>query len=183
MRQRLTWWAVLSGAIAAAALYFGGNVLATSPSGFTAMTLAKGRLGEIDVFNQLVAPPDAQLPGNNGNVWLSLQKTKGLSDLYVQSNTWLPGGSTGWHSHPGHSLIIVTAGSVTDYEGDDPSCTPHVYTFVPGQPAPAFVDRGGNHVHIIRNEGTVPASTIAVQLIPADAQRRIEAPSPGNCSF
>lgn len=179
MRQRLTWWAVLSGAIAAAALYFGGNVLATSPSRFTAMTLAKGRLGEIDVFNQLVAPPDAQLPGNNGNVWLSLQKTKGLSDLYVQSNTWLPGGSTGWHSHPGHSLIIVTAGAVTDYEGDDPSCTPHVYTVGMG-----FVDHGGaNHVHLLRNEGTVPAGTVAVQLIPADTMRRIDAASPGNCPF
>ena len=31
MRQRFTWWAVLSGVIAAAALCFGGNVLATSP--------------------------------------------------------------------------------------------------------------------------------------------------------
>src|SRR5262249_61141572 len=141
MRQRLTWWAVLSGAIAAAALDFGGNVLATSPSGFTAMTLAKGRLGEIDVFNQLVAPPDAQLPGNNGNVWLSLQKTKGLSDLYVQSNTWLPGGSTGWHSHPGHSLIIVTAGSGGGDEGGEPHWRDPVFTFFWGKTTPPFVSR------------------------------------------
>ena len=48
--------------------------------------------------------------------------------MYVQSNVWQPGGSTGWHTHPGHSLIIVTAGTVTAYEGDDPDCTPHVYT-------------------------------------------------------
>lgn len=137
----------------------------------------------MDVFNQLVDPPLAQDPGNNGNVWLSLQKTKGLSDLYVQSSAWQPGGSTGWHSHPGHSLIIVTAGSVTNHERDDPRCTPHVYTFVPGQPAPTFVHPGGNHPHIVRNEGTVPASTIAVQLIPADTQRRIDTPSPGNCPF
>jgi hypothetical protein len=38
-------------------------------------------------------------------------------------------------------------------------------------------------VHIIRNEGSILASTIAVQLIPAGATRRIDEPAPGNCSF
>jgi len=46
-----------------------------------------------------------------------------------------------------------------------------------------FVDPGGDHVHILRNEGTVEAHTIAVQLIPADAMRRIDAENPGNCPF
>ena len=176
-------WLILLSAVVGAVLYFAGNVQGTPPNGFVGTTIAKGRLEQMDAFNQLVDPPFAQDPGNNGNVWLSLQKTKGLSDLYVQSNVWQPGGSTGWHSHPGHSLIIVTAGSVTNYEGDDPSCTPHVYTFVAGQPAPTFVDPGGNRPHIVRNEGKVPASTIAVQLIPAGAARRTDAPSPGNCPF
>jgi len=35
----------------------------------------------------------------------------------------------------------------------------------------------------LRNKGVVPAKTIAVQLIPAGATRRIDAPSPGNCPF
>ena len=61
---------------------------------------------------------------HNRDVWLSFQKTKGSSDLYVQSNVWAPGGSTGWHTHPGHSLIIVTAGTVTAYDGDDAECQP-----------------------------------------------------------
>jgi hypothetical protein len=81
-----------------------------------------------------------------------------------------------WHSHPGHSLIIVTEGTVTDYESDDPECKPQVYT-----QGMSFVDSGGRHVHIIRNEGTVEAATIAVQLIPAGATRRIDAPAPANC--
>jgi hypothetical protein len=46
-----------------------------------------------------------------------------------------------------------------------------------------FVDPGGDHVHIVRNAGTVVAKTIAVQLIPADAMRRIDAPNPGNRPF
>jgi hypothetical protein len=46
-----------------------------------------------------------------------------------------------------------------------------------------FVDPGGDHVHNLRNEGTVEARTITGQLIPADATRRGEAPDPGVCSF
>jgi hypothetical protein len=170
MRRKLT-WAGLLGAVIAVTILYAGKVLATPASGFTGTTLALGRFGEMDVFNQFIPPP-------KGSIWLSWQKTKGLSDVYVQSNVWDPGGTTGWHSHPGHSLITVTAGTVTEYEGDDPNCTPHVYTAGMG-----FVDPGGNHSHIIRNEGTVQASAIAVQLIPAGGTRRIDAPAPGNCPF
>jgi len=80
-----------------------------------------------------------------------------------------------------HSLIIVTSGTITEYMQD---CTPHAYTFVLGQPAPTLVDPGDGHLHVIRNEGSVPASTITVQLIPYDpakANRRIDAPAPETC--
>ncbi len=176
MRRKLTWLVLLSVAIVVTALYT-RNVLATPPEGFVGTTLAVGRFGEIDVFNFLI-PPNLWQASDKSNIWLSWQKTKGLSDVYVQSNVWAPGGSTGWHTHPGHSLIVVTAGTVTAYEGDDPDCKPAVYTQGMG-----FVDPGGDHVHILRNEGTVEARTIAVQLIPADAVRRIDAENPGNCTF
>ena len=152
-------------------------VLATPASGFAGTTLAVGRFADISAFNSLV-PPDFWKSRHNHDLWLSLQKTKGSSDVYVQGNTWAPGGSTGWHTHPGHSLIIVTAGAVTAYEGDDRSCRPRVYTVGMG-----FVDPGGGHVHNLRNEGAEEARTIAVQLIPADAVRRIDAADPGTCSF
>jgi hypothetical protein len=168
MRQRLTWLMLLSAMIAVAVLYHARKVSATPAQGFVGTTLALGRFGEIDVSNHLI-PPD---------LWQSRQRTKGLSDLYVQSNVWQPGGSTGWHTHPGHSLITVTAGAVTAYMGDDPDCNPHVYTAGMG-----FVDPGDGHVHIIRNEGSVVAQTITVQLIPANAMRRIDAADPGNCPF
>jgi hypothetical protein len=98
--------------------------------------------------------------------------------VYVQTNTWQPGATTGWHTHPGHTLITVTAATLTGYEGDDPDCKPHVYTVGMG-----IVDPGGDHVHNIRNEGPVDASTIAVQVIPSGSSRRIDAPDPGNCPF
>jgi hypothetical protein len=152
-----------------------GSALATPAEGYKSTLLAVGRSGEIDVSNFL---PHGTKSEGNEQLWMSLQQTKGLSDVYVQSNVWAPGGSTGWHSHPGHSLIIVTAGTVTDYEGHDPDCKPHVY-----KTGMAFVDQGSDHVHILRNEGAVDAQTIAVQLIPAGQQRRIEVADPGNCHF
>jgi quercetin dioxygenase-like cupin family protein len=157
------------------------TAIATPASLFTGTTIAMGRVGDIDVFNQQVihaAGASDRAARAAEDVWISMQKTKGSSDVYVQSNVWQPGGSTGWHTHPGHSIIIVTAGTVTDYEGSDPACKPTVYT-----QGMTFVDSGGDHVHLIRNEGTVPASTMAVQIIPAGAARRIDAPDPGTCHF
>jgi hypothetical protein len=46
-----------------------------------------------------------------------------------------------------------------------------------------FID-SGKDVHILRNEGSVLAETIAVQLLPANTpSRRIDQPAPGNCPF
>jgi quercetin dioxygenase-like cupin family protein len=174
MRRRLTWGFVLSAAIVGAGTYT-GNVLATDPSGFSGTTIAKGRFGDIDAVNQVLREFGDSTPQRD--LWLSLQKTKGPSDLYLQSNTWAQGGSTGWHSHPGHSLIIVTAGTLTAYEGDKDSCTSKEYTVGMG-----IVDHGGEHAHMIRNNGAIEAKTIAVQLVPAGADRRIDADEPVGCS-
>ena len=187
MRSKLTWVVLFSATIAVAAMLYVGRVWATAASGFKPTTIATGTFGEIDVFNQ---SSKSELPaGNDDDVWVSMQKTKGRSDLYVQSNSWLAVNTvtgaiatTGWHTHPGHSLIIVTSGSITEYMAD---CIPHVYTFVPGQPVPTLVDPGSGHLHVIRNEGSVPASTIAVQLVPYDpakGNRKIDAPAPETCS-
>ena len=174
MMMRGLW---LSGVILS--LVYVARVGATPATSFAGTTIAVGRFGEIDVKNHALLPetaPGATHPGNN--LWLSLQSTKGASDLYVQNNVWGVGGSTGWHTHPGHSLIIVTAGTVTAYEGDDPSCAPHQYSAGEG-----FVDEGGDHVHLLRNGGGVEARTVAVQLIPAGAIRRIDAAASPYCSF
>ena len=169
MKRKSIWALVL--ALIGVALY-AGNALATPSSGFTGTTLAKGTYGEIFSHVQTQDP----------QFWNEVIQTKGASDLYVQQNTWQPGGSTGWHTHPGPSFVIVTQGSVTTYDGDDPTCTPHVYTA--GTANNAFIDPGGGHVHIIRNETDAVAQTIAVQLIPAGATRRQDVtPAPGNCPF
>jgi hypothetical protein len=125
MQRKMMWAVVISGAMVWIGA-FSRNVMATPASGFVGTTLAVGRFGDIDVSN--ISLPD-NLWGNwKKKVWLSLQKTKGPSDLY---------------------------------ESDDPTCTPHVYTQGMG-----FVDPGGDHVHLLRNEDSVEATTIAVPARP-----------------
>jgi hypothetical protein len=48
-------------------------------------------------------------------------------------------------AHPGAAFIVVTQGTLTVYDGNDPTCTPHVYG-----PGTGFLDPGFGHVHIAR---------------------------------
>ena len=183
MRRRLLWMTVAVGGVITMGTYV-ENVRATDAVGFSASTIAMGRFGDIDAANQVLRELGDLTPMKD--LWLSLQRTKGPSDLYVQNNEFDLRGSSGWHTHPGHSLIIVTAGAVTAYESDDPFCTPKVYSSkaVNGVINEGFVDRGGEHAHLLRNEGAVVARTIAVQLIPSGATRRIDVtPGPATCPF
>lgn len=178
MRKRWVWAAVLAPVLAVAGVAgYAGTVQATPAQGFVGTTVATATFGNIS--SQVHAKAGE---AGNPQLWNEVIQTVGRSDLFIQHNTWQPGGSTGWHTHPGPSFVIVTAGSVTVYDGDDPDCTPHVYTANTANNS--FVDPGGGHVHIIRNESTsMVAETMAVQLIPAGATRRIDAPAPGNCGF
>jgi hypothetical protein len=175
--RRMTCWLLFSSAICLTPLDNPGDCSATPAVGFSATTVLRGTFGEMDILNKSIIP-DSSDDDRRAKAWLSEQKTTGPAELYVQSNVWQPGGSTGWHTHPGRSLIIVTAGTVTEYDGPDLHCEPHVYTT-----NTAFVDPRDGHAHIIRNEGKVVARTTAIQLIPAGAARRIDVADPGNCHF
>jgi hypothetical protein len=158
-------WALLLALIGVA--FYTGTVLATPQAGVTTTFLAnKVPFSEIDI-NDHTIPADT---------WQARLKTQGLSDAYIADNVIHPGGTTGWHSHPGPSLIFVIHGAVTNYTGDSPTCAGQVYSAGGG-----FVDPGGGHVHKLVNNGTVDAETIAVQLLPKDAPRRIDVGVPANC--
>jgi quercetin dioxygenase-like cupin family protein len=108
--------------------------------------------------------------------WNLKLKVKGDSDVYVTRHTFPVGAHTGWHTHPGPSLITVIAGELTVYETDSPNCTPIVY-----HTGESFTDIGCGDVHLVGNEGTVPAMDVAVQIVPAGAPRRIDADQPASC--
>jgi quercetin dioxygenase-like cupin family protein len=144
-----------------------GVGLATPQSGFTAAQQWKGVFGEIDLHVNGMPQHQVKI------------STKGQSDVYVTRNAIDGRGQSGWHTHPGPSLIIVTVGTITAYDGDDPTCTGKVYRVGDG-----FVDPGDGHVHLLRNETDAPAETVAVQFLPKDAKRRDDIPvAPGNCPF
>jgi len=112
----------------------------------------------------------------DGKKWRAELETRGLTDGYVVDNKFQPGQGTGWHSHPGPSLIFVVSGSVTNYNSHERHCKGVTY------PAgTSFIDAGGTDVHMMRDDGTVPAETIGVQLIPNGQPRRIDEPEPHGC--
>ena len=100
-------------------------------------------------------------------------------DIAVQRITFAVGGHSGWHRHPGPVFIQVLSGEMTFYEADDPLCEPIVRDVGQG-----YLDLG-EHGHIARNEGDVPAENLVVYLAPpAPAPLRIDVtPAPGNCPF
>ena len=83
--------------------------------------------------------------------------------------TFAPGGTTGWHAHPGPVLVIVTTGSVTKYSAQD--CTAHTYTA--GQ---AFVEHGPTDENLVRNDGSVPAETLVTFITPPGAPIHHDSP-------
>jgi quercetin dioxygenase-like cupin family protein len=161
-------WALL--VIVLGAGVYGGVVLATPATGQTTTTLAKATVGDLDLRGQALTTTVGRDGRTHPNgVWLAWIKTHSDSDLYVVDNKFAAGGSSGWHQHPGPSIIFVVAGTVTNYSSDDPGCAPQTYTA--GQ---SLVDPGGDDMHMLRNEGSVTAETIAVQFLPQGAPRRTD---------
>lgn len=139
-----------------------GVVLATPGSGAVGTVLARGTL-------------DAGVKVDTPSLKL---KTSDDIDVVTQTITIAPGGHTGWHSHPGPVFVTIQAGTMTFYDADDLTCSPGTYAT-----GDSFVDRGGGHVHIARNEGSTNLVLYATYLVPVGAAIRTDVPNPGNCPF
>ena len=98
-------------------------------------------------------------------------------DTVVRRHDYESYSTTGWHRHPGPVFITVTLGTLTYYEYDDPTCTPH--TVSAGQ---GFVDDGRGHV--VRNETDQPTQDVSVIIAPVGGAFRtdLDAPNP-SCGF
>lgn len=155
MRRKLAIAFGLCALVGAAAAY-----AATAPPS-TSTNLAVARFGSIDLHEHSIP----------ASVWQLDLRTRGDSDGYIVDNKIPVGSATGWHTHPGPSLIFVVAGSITNYEGG--VCEGTTYEAGSG-----FVDEGDGDVHQLVNEGDVPAETIAVQILPKGTPRKTPAPAP-----
>lgn len=146
-----------------------GAALATAPSGIVSATVL-ARAGFVD-------PVDIKFKVGQAPEVIHVPDAR---DTVMQRIEIGPGGHTGWHSHPGPVVVLVKAGELTLYDGDDPRCTGRTYSA--GQ---AFMDIGQGHVHIGRNQSSSQNVELLVTYfdVPPGGAFRIDAVDPGNCSF
>jgi quercetin dioxygenase-like cupin family protein len=85
-------------------------------------------------------------------------ETDGARDMLVTSIVVDPGGSFGWHTHPGPVLVSISQGTLALYQPDHGRCPRS--TFTAGQ---GFIEDGGD-VHLARNEGAEPVELNAIFL-------------------
>ena len=101
-------------------------------------------------------------------------ESKDAASFTVAHLTFAPGGTTGWHVHPGPVLVTVISGSVTKFSAD---CTAQTYTA-----GPAFVEKGPSDENMVRNDGSADAQTIVTFITPPGAPIREDAPPPPGCN-
>ena len=84
-----------------------------------------------------------------------------------------PNSSTGWHSHPGKTLVTVQSGTFTVYHDN---CHAHVY-----EAGDAFIELPSS-VHVGRNEtgGTVQLGVVFTN-VPIGGSPRIDQAQPAGC--
>ena len=140
-------------------LYY-GIAFSTPAVGRTVLSLVTGTFDELDVKHA-------------GEARVTV-KTKEDVDIVSVHATLAPGGTTGWHSHPGPVFVIVKKGPLTVYNA--PKCEPQVY-----QTGEGFVE--GENVHAVVNEGGGEGEFIATFIIPVGAARGIDEsqPTESNC--
>jgi quercetin dioxygenase-like cupin family protein len=103
--------------------------------------------------------------------------TSGPREMLVTSITVDPGGSFGWHTHPGPVLVAVSKGTLTLYQPERGRCA---RSSVPaGQ---GFIEDGGD-VHLARNEGSDPVELNAIFLArTGTTQFLTSVPEPPGCN-
>ena len=163
MKKRLT----LLGALVVVALSaFVAVTKANPPTGVTPTLLARGTYQPFNVRSDPQGSIDDFRAHSTGSI-----------DVVVQKHDYAPGANTGWHQHPGPIFITVTEGTLTFYEYNDPTCTPHVYTAGQG-----FVDTGDGHIGY--NRTNQPAQDVAVAIAPVGGAFRTELSAPNPyCGF
>jgi quercetin dioxygenase-like cupin family protein len=131
---------------------------ATPPSGLTGILVARGT------------------DKSHGNIPL---KFKSGTDVAMTQITVTPGGSSGWHSHPGGAIIVVKEGVLTVYRSVGKRC--EATTYSAGQ---AFIERP-REVDDVVNPGSTPyVLYVTFPSVPPGtglSGTRIDEPDPGTC--
>jgi quercetin dioxygenase-like cupin family protein len=136
-----------------------GTALATPPSGATTTPITRATLGIFEAEND----------------GIEVESERRSADLAIVRVVLEPGGSTGWHHHPGVGLAAVKSGAVTFYEKD---CEKSVYEAGEG-----FLE--SHEPMLVRNHGDRKAVFYVAFIIPTSTPPdglRIDDPQPRNCN-
>ena len=97
-------------------------------------------------------------------------QTKDPVDVQMQTITFQPHGTSGWHSHPGFGIVIVESGHVTHHDAD--------WQAITYGPHESFVE-SGTDPHMVSNDSdTATATVYATFVAPAGSPFRLEATPP-----
>lgn len=141
------------GLVVVSIVLMAGTALGTAGSGVTPVVIGSGRI--------------------NHDVGIS--QAAGQSTVIAEF-TVAPGGTTGWHSHPGKTVVVVAEGEFTLYRDKGGSCQTRTYG-----PGDGFVEKRTS-VHMGVNEGSDPVVLgVAFFRVPTDGTTRIDKPDPGVC--
>ena len=141
------------------------TVWATPPFGFVtnqifAVGFAPDGLGQ---HVQLNKNPDGSV-----TPWQLQLQVQGETDFQSQHLVLMPGGYSGWHSHPGLLVATVKSGQIELY---GPDCSKRTVTA-------GEVYTENDQVHAIVNNGSVDADLYLSYLVKHGVPRRREAPAP-----
>ena len=97
-------------------------------------------------------------------------ETEGAANFIVQDVSFAPGGTTGWHKHPGVLLLSLTAesGSVDWY---DAKCEKHVYNA-----GDSWTE--GTTLHDVVNNSSLNAHFIVTYIVAKGVVKRTDEPAP-----
>lgn len=117
--------------------------------------------------NDIHAHSHVAIPGTEEGFDVSLE-TEGPSNFIVQDVIFGPGGTTGWHKHPGVLLLSLTAdsGSVDWY---DANCKKHVYNA-----GDSWTE--GTTVHDVVNNSAINAHFVVTYIVAKGVGKRTDIP-------
>ena len=134
-------------------------------------------LGAVALGVALVTPGSASAtPGDGVEAITFAHSSLNGKDYITKQITIAPGGTTGWHYHPGQVFGVIKSGTLTHY---DSACSiDGVYR----ANDPIIEGSGDGYVHEGRNEGPDPLVMWVLYIDPAGSPLTVDMPNPG-CPF
>jgi quercetin dioxygenase-like cupin family protein len=108
---------------------------------------------------------------------MAIDCTNGCDTAFQQA-TVPPGGSSGWHTHPGATFVGIGQGEITYYHADGAACHSDKVS------AGSGFGQMPTEVHIGRNESSNPLVIYTMYVLPTGTPNsgiRIDQPQPAGC--